>query len=230
VQEESTAMLVHALAVALPLVLAGGEKASTGSSAEPNEKTNEKTSDRVRDDSLPGASGAEGQGGLDAKEGKGRQDDLAAGEAGDTTSGAPSGRWDRSGGRSARETPDPDGMRGEGGTSGGSDARGHANDKIVSGRLSAISGDEITIRSRAGEQKLKIVPQTALTLDGRDAQRSELKEGLPVRASFLEHGGAQIAVRIEAGRRADAEASRPPAQGKGGSPGAEAPQPGGATR
>jgi hypothetical protein len=74
----------------------------------------------------------------------------------------------------------------------------------VHGRLSAVSEDEITIRSEAGEQKLKIVPQTAVTLDGEEAQRSELKEGLPVRASFLEHGGEQVAVRIEAGRRADA--------------------------
>jgi hypothetical protein len=193
-------MLVHAVFVALPLVLAGGEKGSTGSSGA---TTNEKTSDRTRDDSLPGASGAEGQGGLDAKDGKGRQDDLGAGETGDTTSGAESGRWDRAGGRSARETPkagEGEMLHGKGGMSG----RGHADDKLVDGRLSAVSEDEITIRSEAGEQKLKIVPQTAVTLDGKEAQRSELKEGLPVRASFLEHGGEQVAVRIEAGRRADA--------------------------
>jgi hypothetical protein len=215
-------MLVHVIAAALPLVLAGGEKGSTGSS---DATANEKTSDKVRDDSLPSASGAEGQGGLDSKEGEGRQDDLAAGEAGDSTSGAESGRWDRSGGRSARETPDggkggmhgeggKGGMHGEGGKGGmhgeGGRSGGHAGDKMVRGRLSAVSGDEITIRSRAGEQKLKIVPQTVFTLNGKEAQRSQLKEGLPVRASFMEHGGEQVAVRIEAGRRA--EAPRRPAR------------------
>jgi hypothetical protein len=197
-------MLVHAIAVALPLVLAGGEKGSTGSS---DTATNEKTGDRTRDDSLPGASGAEGQGGLDAREGEGRQDDLGAGEKGDTTSGAPSGRWDQSGGKTAQEAPSSGGMHGSG------DVRDHAGDKIVRGRLSAVSADEITILSGSSEQKLKIVPQTALTLDGKEVQRSELKEGLPVRASFLEHGGEQIAVRIEAGRGADA-APRRPAQGE----------------
>jgi hypothetical protein len=218
VQEVVTTMLVHAIAVALPLVLAAGEGAA--SSDAPKEKES-KTSQRTRDDSLPGASGAEGQGGLDSEPGKGRQDDLAAGEKDDTTSGAPSGRWDRSGGRSASETPgsgrkgDRGEMHGQPGMHGAGEVRGHRDDEVVRGRLSAVSGDEVTIRSRQGERKLKIVPQTVVTVDGKDAERSQLKEGQPVRASFLEQGGQQVAVKIEVGRRA-AGPSRP-APDRGGS-------------
>jgi colicin import membrane protein len=76
----------------------------------------------------------------------------------------------------------------------------HQHDQTLTGKVSQLSDDSVTIQSPQGErQELEIVPQTRVTIGGEDAQRGQLAEGQEVRASYMEHGGARIAVRIDAG-------------------------------
>jgi hypothetical protein len=195
-------MLVRTLLLAIPLVLmgAGNDSQSSDSSSSSSQATREKD-DKT---SLPGPSGAEDQGGAGANTGTaGAREQTAAGEKGDTTSGAKSGRWDESGGK----TP------GEGGASAGpprapDEARppGHAGDSTVAGKLSQVSSGSITIQTGPGKsQTLKLVPQTKITSGGKDADHTELKEGQQVRASYMEHGGEQVAVTVHAASAASDE-------------------------
>jgi hypothetical protein len=188
-------MLVHTILVTLPLVVAaaGNESQSTGSPSSASQATREKD-DRT---SLPGPSGAKDQGGAGANTGTegAREDQTAAGEKGDTTSGAKSGRWDESGGKTAGQQAGPGGA----GAPGDAEPRAHGGDFTVAGKLSEVSDDSITIQTGPGKSHtLKIVPQTKLTSGGKDARPSELEEGQEVRASYMEHGGEQIAVRVQA--------------------------------
>jgi hypothetical protein len=213
-------MLVRAIAIAviaLPLAARAAEEsppaASTGSS-ESKPRTGK------QDDSTPGhghaagalgnssdTTGAKGAGGAGTNSGTSgaAKGERAAGEAGDTTSGATSGRWDESGGRT-------DDRSGHGAASGGAGGmKGHGDDRMVTGKLSKVSADSITIESGKGEKhELKLVGQTMIRMDGKDASRAQLKEGQEVRASFSEEGGQPIAVRIDAG------AAGKDATGKGG--------------
>jgi hypothetical protein len=78
--------------------------------------------------------------------------------------------------------------------------KGHAEDQVVSGTISSVSGDSLSIRSAVGETKqLQIAPETAVKVDGRDASHASLQEGQPVRASFSEVEGREVAVEIRAG-------------------------------
>jgi hypothetical protein len=196
-------MLVRTLLLAVPLVLmgAGNEPQSSDSSSSSSQATREKD-DKT---SLPGPSGAKDQGGAGANTGTaGAREETAAGEKGDTTSGAKSGRWDESGGKTPRE-----GAASAGPPGAPDEARppsGHAGDSTVAGKLSQVSGGSITIQTGPGtSQTLKLVPQTKITSGGKDADHTELKEGQQVRASFMEHGGEQVAVTVHAASAASDE-------------------------
>jgi hypothetical protein len=83
----------------------------------------------------------------------------------------------------------------------GSDVKAHASDEVVSGRISKVSRSSVELESTDGKKKtLQLVPQTAIRVDGQDAQRSELKEGQEVRASFNKVDGKDVAVEIQAGQ------------------------------
>jgi hypothetical protein len=216
------AMLVRIFAIAavvLPLAVIAGDKGSSGTTSGTTDSSEGKPRTGSMDDSTPGhghaagalgnssdTTGAKGAGGAGTNSGtSGSKGERAAGEGGDTTSGAASGRWDESGGRT-------DDRSGHGTASGGAGGmKGHGNDRTVTGKLSKVSGDSITIESGKGERhELKLVGQTMIRMDGKDASRAQLKEGQEVRASFSEQGGQPVAVRIEAG------AAGKDATGKGG--------------
>ncbi len=82
----------------------------------------------------------------------------------------------------------------------GPSIKAHASDDIVTGVISDVSGDAVSIESDRGETRtLSIVPQTTIRVDGHDASADDLAEGQPVRASFNEVEGEEVAVEIRAG-------------------------------
>jgi hypothetical protein len=90
----------------------------------------------------------------------------------------------------------------------GDSVKAHASDKIVSGRISKVSRDRVAIESSQGQKKtLQLVPETAILIDGQDAQRNELKEGQEVRASYNNVEGKDVAVQIEAGQHGSSGSS-----------------------
>jgi hypothetical protein len=100
----------------------------------------------------------------------------------------------------------------------GPSIKGHAEDQIVSGTISEVSAQSVSIQSTLGETKrLDIEPETSVMVDGLDASHAQLQEGQPVRASFSEVEGRQIAVEIRAG---DPSLDRPTAAGETSSPSA----------
>jgi hypothetical protein len=96
---------------------------------------------------------------------------------------------------------------------------GHAADRMVSGRVTRISSYSVSIEPMMGEERtLEIVPQTVVTVDGRQATPLELTEGQEVRASFNQVEGRDVAVRIESLNAADQGGSGMPEEGTEESP------------
>lgn len=82
----------------------------------------------------------------------------------------------------------------------GSDLKGHASDQVMMGTVSSVSSETLSIASDMGAARtLHVVPETIITVDGRDGGIADIKEGEQIRASFNEQDGRQIAVKIEAG-------------------------------
>jgi hypothetical protein len=46
--------------------------------------------------------------------------------------------------------------------------------------------------------RLRVAPDTAVTVDGARSSVSKLREGTEVRASFAQQGGEPVATRVEA--------------------------------
>lgn len=85
------------------------------------------------------------------------------------------------------------------GSAGGDTA--HSDDQTVMGKLSKVSRQEISITPKGGEPKtLKVVKETIVTINGKDAKPSQLKQGQQVRASYNQQGDDDVAVKIEVGR------------------------------
>lgn len=83
---------------------------------------------------------------------------------------------------------------------GTSDLKGHASDRVLMGKVESVSSRSLAIQSDMGDSRtLEIVPETIITVDGRDGSFSDIREGQPIRASFNEQDGKQIAVKVEAG-------------------------------
>lgn len=75
--------------------------------------------------------------------------------------------------------------------------RGHSDDQTVTGRVTDVTAHSISIESGEGAAKtLHIVPQTVVTIDGRDARPDEIQQGQEVRASYNTQEGRDVAVRI----------------------------------
>ncbi|HEY6099892.1 MAG TPA: hypothetical protein VIW03_10710, partial [Anaeromyxobacter sp.] len=97
--------------------------------------------------------------------------------------------------------------------------KAHSDDNVVSGKIARVSRRMVVIETDAGEQKpVFIVPETQIQVDGQDAQRSDLKQGQDVRASFNNVDGRDVAVVIHAGAEANASPDDPNA-----APGASSP-------
>jgi hypothetical protein len=87
-------------------------------------------------------------------------------------------------------------------------AKAHADDQVVSGRIARVSRRMLVIDSETGDQKtLFLAPETAILIDGQDAQRSELQQGQDVRASFNEVDGRPIAVKVRVGTASGSSSS-----------------------
>ncbi len=85
----------------------------------------------------------------------------------------------------------------------------HSNDQVVSGRISQLASDSVTITNDAGDDTtLQLVPQTTVSVNGSDATVDDLKEGLPVRASFSQAEDHNVAVQIQAGADAGPQPQR----------------------
>jgi hypothetical protein len=81
----------------------------------------------------------------------------------------------------------------------GPDIKGHASDQVVSGSVGRVSSHEVAIVSDLGDTVvLEVVPETAITIEGMDADSADLQEGQPVRASFNNVEGQDVAVEIRA--------------------------------
>ncbi len=99
---------------------------------------------------------------------------------------------------------------------------GHAADQVVSGTVTSATSFSVSLKSPLGEEKtLEIVPQTVVTIDGREATPLELEEGQEVRASYNQVSGRDVAVRIESvggGTESGQGGSGMPGHGAGESP------------
>jgi hypothetical protein len=78
----------------------------------------------------------------------------------------------------------------------------HAGDLAVSGKITKISKDEISIKPKSGKAKtLKLSDSTSVMVNGKDAKWSQLKKGQSVRASYENAGGEDTAIRVETGAK-----------------------------
>ena len=115
-------------------------------------------------------------------------------DKGSSGSGSPMG----SGGSS--ESMGTDQSATGGSASGSSDmgaATAHEMDKHVSGKLTKVSSDEITIAPKKGAPvTLQISDQTTVTMNGKSSDHSQLKQGQSVKASYQEAGTQEVAVSI----------------------------------
>jgi hypothetical protein len=82
----------------------------------------------------------------------------------------------------------------------GPQVKGHAEDQVVTGLLGQVSPHTISIQSSVGDTTtLEIVPETSIVVEGRDGTYADLREGQPVRASYANVEGHDVAVEIHAG-------------------------------
>jgi hypothetical protein len=89
--------------------------------------------------------------------------------------------------------------------------KGHAEDRLLSGQVTQVSGSSLVVQSdTGGPRTLEIVPETSISVDGLDASRSDLREGQEVRASYSNVDGRDVAVEIHA-----ASSGGPPPSGSG---------------
>ena len=108
--------------------------------------------------------------------------------------------------------PGPASGRAPGGDLSGDDAaaRGDASaagatGRMVAGKIAAVDTQSLAIDTPEGNRAtLQLGPQTTFQVDGRQAQRTDLQEGQPVRASFDAVGGQGMVARVvQAGQGVD---------------------------
>jgi hypothetical protein len=148
-------------------------------------------------ESMGGSSANTGAaGGSDANSGQGA---TTPGSEGSSDSGAaapsdqgPSGMGKSSGGAGADTGA---------GSMGSMSSTGKKGSHHVWGKLSQVSSDSVTITPKKGEAKtLHVTPDTKITMNGKSAQPTDLKEGQQVRASWSSQGGEDTATMISAGK------------------------------
>lgn len=81
----------------------------------------------------------------------------------------------------------------------------------VTGTLAQASADEVKVDSASQPGlKLKVNKSTRITVDGKDASASDLREGAQVRASYQGSGDSATAIRIEAKSAKGSSETTPP--------------------
>lgn len=107
----------------------------------------------------------------------------------------------------------------------GSVTAAHSDDEVVTGKISRLTPQSVTIATTDGTDKtLQLVPETSIKLDGHDTDKTALEEGLPVRASFSNVQDREVAVEVHAVTTATADqgpAIDPGAGGTGGQGGSQ---------
>jgi hypothetical protein len=74
-------------------------------------------------------------------------------------------------------------------------------EKVLDGKVSSVYGQTLFIVSPLGQDEvLVILPETVISVDGREAKLSDIQEGQDVRASYDDRDGRNVASRIEAGQ------------------------------
>jgi hypothetical protein len=91
--------------------------------------------------------------------------------------------------------------------------------ETVAGKLTKVSKSEVTITPKGGSpMTLKIGDQTVVTMNGKSAKPSQLKQGQSVHASYAEEGGAEVATKIDiSSGKHKKGSSHPQGTGSGGS-------------
>jgi hypothetical protein len=72
---------------------------------------------------------------------------------------------------------------------------------MVSGRIVELGEKELVLKRDDGEEPnviLVLAPEAAVTVAGKEARPSDLKEGMHVRAAFESVNDKEIAVRVDA--------------------------------
>jgi colicin import membrane protein len=196
-------MKMGAIALAIPLALGIGckstqsSKTGTASSEQPG-RSSEATASTSGQSSQaqgstssqpsqqPGATGSEAQASQGSQPSTGSSQDTASSQGSASSMGSQPGQAGSSD------------TTGSGSLAQG-DVRGHNDDEVVSGTVRRASEKMLLIHTNEGrEQQLQLAPQTTITVDGRDAQASEIQQGQDVRASFsTDNVGNMTAVKVE---------------------------------
>jgi hypothetical protein len=75
------------------------------------------------------------------------------------------------------------------------------NTGILTGRAADVSPSSLSIQTDAGTREtLSVVPETIITIDGREGHLSDITQGQDVRASYNDVQGKKVAVKLEANR------------------------------
>jgi hypothetical protein len=102
----------------------------------------------------------------------------------------------------------------------GETATGAGEQKSVTGTVAQASADEVRVdTANQPGIKLKVNNSTRITVDGKDASVSELREGTQVRASYQGTGDQATAIRIEARSKNGVEGQLPGMRGPSGGTG-----------
>lgn len=153
--------------------------------------------------SSPGSSTTQGQGEGGGSMGGPSHQGTPGGAIGGTSDqgqhGAAGAPADRPG--TSKAGPDAPGSTAPG------DLAGHSDDQMVSGKVAKVSKGELRITPQGGGEAktLKIVKETVVTVNGKDAKPGQIKQGQQVRASYNQVEGEDTAVKIEVGRAAAAK-------------------------
>jgi hypothetical protein len=97
--------------------------------------------------------------------------------------------------------------------------KGHAADHVVAGKLGQVSAYALVVQSdQGGVRILEIVPETSIMLNDEDASYADLQEGQPIRASFANVEGHDVAVEIHVYGSGSSAAAGSPGTGSPASP------------
>lgn len=94
--------------------------------------------------------------------------------------------------------------------------------QVVTGKITHVSPQAVTITADDGDHTLSLDPRTAILVDGQTADATALSEGLPARAAFSTVNGQDVALRIYAVRNTG-PALDPGTGGTGGEHGSDSP-------
>jgi hypothetical protein len=142
-----------------------------------------------------------------------------------TTSSQGNARAAPAGGETAAQAQAPADTSGNVDANARSGLAAHSDDQIVTGKITRLTPQSVTISTPDGQDKvLDVVPQTSVLVDGKDADRTALVEGLPARAAFSNDGDRDVAVTIYAVKSATLDqgaADETGARGTGGMHGSD---------